>query len=1145
MDVLDVPSLIFIEYLCDDASHFYPLDLEMLRQRCERNFILELWGARISYSNFGDDDITDLISRLPLTQPDFEEKPPGSASSSERGLGKRKASDMSTSTESGSSQGPPAKVSKPNPLEDKDNPFIDVPEVPDDPRAPISFSPPMIMQHFMNSKKLPYGVQYEIARFISVDSREEALRLKYSNILTEQVTELASLVTNEAAVPATFKVIFKKKSEIDDEDEERWKRLFAKEHAAKDPWQELDREEAALLNDPYGGLGFKPTGESLEWHGGQVLFHGKLHDISPKNCKKEPKYKMTLEPAELGPSNMFARRFGSKHFFRLKLTKGVLNKSAEHLMTYLQKPLLLCSGVFRAFYAKDTNVFYVKTNERTDGTRVLVCEPPIQNVYSFLEFLEWHNPMKLNMKQTMAKYVSRFALGLSNSVPGLMLKRPNIHFIEDIISETGSNMTDGAGKINRWSLKQIRHRLDWEDRPTAIQTRIFGTKGLLIDDGKNADEFGFVQLTPSQRKIIFPEGGEIDPAHRIIDVLRASHMKTPCRLSVETIINLSENGVPKEAFVQLLRQSLEGMVLPLLDWESKDAMRKLWCNVRHLGGVMHARRAREEAGLARAKGYSERDADDNELEDEDGFSLSESAETQRSSAWWGDEVSGCPSSLEETVMCMIDSGFTPQECPVLRDKLQKFITGRVKEYIRSYRIDVPMSATGFLVPDTSGVLEPGEVFFKSSRRQFKNPDGTETDIYTGDVLLTRHPCKLPTDIQKWKSVDRPELRHHVDVIVFSTKGPRRAADYLSGGDYDGDKGIYIYQPELVNLFKNADERFSNPPKDIEKYFKPHNEQVVAFQERTAALPVEEQIRELQKFLLSTVRDTTIVGKYSNYHEMALYTLGYCHKETIRLAYMFCMTLDGIKTGMSVLPETEREDAKKYNKRAPRWKETEEERDRKTSNETNAKRPRELGRFIMDELHNKATTEGENWLVRIGNHFKSVASAKTDEALVEPYRKALEMCRRWATEEGNHRPSEDLKKLEEHVRKVYDDHRTEMSSPKKTSRSSPKKDKGSFTDQPIEVRQDKIRELSRRFADFPKPGELMMHDEEVARIRASYAYYYDCERRRGYDVPWSRFPFDVAMRELCAIKARAAGRYKVVDGGFYDHFNMKHPNKHHF
>jgi RNA-dependent RNA polymerase len=101
--------------------------------------------------------------------------------------------------------------------------------------------------------------------------------------------------------------------------------------------------------------------------------------------------------------------------------------------------------------------------------------------------------------------------------------------------------------------------------------------------------------------------------------------------------------------------------------------------------------------------------------------------------------------------------------------------------------------------DTAGILEPGEVFFKSSKRQFKTPEGMETDIFVGDVLVTRHPCKLPTDIQKvrtmnqssrcvlnyqqWKSIDKPGLYHLTDLIVFSTKGARRAADLLSGGAY--------------------------------------------------------------------------------------------------------------------------------------------------------------------------------------------------------------------------------------------------------------------------------------------------------------------------------------------------------------------------
>jgi RNA-dependent RNA polymerase len=64
----------------------------------------------------------------------------------------------------------------------------------------------------------------------------------------------------------------------------------------------------------------------------------------------------------------------------------------------------------------------------------------------------------------------------------------------------------------------------------------------------------------------------------------------------------------------------------------------------------------------------------------------------------------------------------------------------------------------------------------------------------------------------------------------------------------------------------------------------------------------------------------------------------------------------------------------------------------------------------------------------------------------------------------------------------------------------------------------------------------MQDEVIARVRASYAYKYD------YDNKWNgtSFPWDVAMRELGDIKARATGGHKTVIGDFYDHFNIKNP-----
>ena len=49
--------------------------------------------------------------------------------------------------------------------------------------------------------------------------------------------------------------------------------------------------------------------------------------------------------------------------------------------------------------------------------------------------------------------------------------------------------------------------------------------------------------------------------------------------------------------------------------------------------------------------------------------------------------------------------------------------------------------------DPMGVLEEGEIYIRSSERLL-GVDGLETNVIVGDVLVTRHPCKVPTDVQK-------------------------------------------------------------------------------------------------------------------------------------------------------------------------------------------------------------------------------------------------------------------------------------------------------------------------------------------------------------------------------------------------------------
>ncbi|KZP15882.1 hypothetical protein FIBSPDRAFT_1047826, partial [Athelia psychrophila] len=88
-------------------------------------------------------------------------------------------------------------------------------------------------------------------------------------------------------------------------------------------------------------------------------------------------------------------------------------------------------------------------------------------------------------------------------------------------------------------------------------------------------------------------------------------------------------------------------------------------------------------------------------------------------------------------------------------------------------------------------------FRSRARRGLTASDGIDTDMFLGDALLTRNP---PTDTRKVKAGYKPQLANYTDVIVCSVKGHRRLADWLAGGDYDGDKGSFFCDPTPVKPF---------------------------------------------------------------------------------------------------------------------------------------------------------------------------------------------------------------------------------------------------------------------------------------------------------------------------------------------------------
>jgi hypothetical protein len=167
-------------------------------------------------------------------------------------------------------------------------------------------------------------------------------------------------------------------------------------------------------------------------------------------------------------------------------------------------------------------------------------------------------------------------------------------------------------------------------------------------------------------------------------------MHSSVKISREFIINLSENGVSMGIFTELLCQSLKDRVSSLLDWDGQDTMPRLWAAVAREGNIMAARIARESAWTARACGVQLYDDHEDDSFDDDSPS--------QSIAWWGDDISGCPSSLEETVMAFLDTGFHPSSNPILAERLHIVAKKAVKSCISKSRLTVPMSCRALIVP---------------------------------------------------------------------------------------------------------------------------------------------------------------------------------------------------------------------------------------------------------------------------------------------------------------------------------------------------------------------------------------------------------------------------------------------------------------
>jgi hypothetical protein len=126
-----------------------------------------------------------------------------------------------------------------------------------------------------------------------------------------------------------------------------------------------------------------------------------------------------------------------------------------------------------------------------------------------------------------------------------------------------------------------------------------------------------------------------------------------------------------------------------------------------------------------------------------------------------------------------------------------------KREVQRCRILVPQSRLLFGVCDPRGILKPGECFVRVTLDEHNGSPRTLTNT---EVLVTRNPCLHPGDLRKLKAVNRPELCHLTDCIVFPVTGKRPAVDQMSGGDLDGDTCESIAPPSYKNIQSHFNQR---------------------------------------------------------------------------------------------------------------------------------------------------------------------------------------------------------------------------------------------------------------------------------------------------------------------------------------------------
>ncbi|KAJ5323313.1 RNA-directed RNA polymerase [Penicillium atrosanguineum] len=805
-------------------------------------------------------------------------------------------------------------------------------------------------------------------------------------------------------------------------------------------------------------------------------------------AKNEPGiFKLRLNPLKPERTCRFHRRFGSDRF--LTVTIPAAARPPEHLRLNDQPSVLrqsiaswltrndhYCLGrTWRAFFVEEVkSKKKVKAEPRfrveffaVDGADFLrrslaSLAPPNQaserhTPMSLSDLLEWHMPSAANHNQKSCMLFQRISLGLSKIWTSVVVPPTRVINLLDVRRPGQPVMNDGCALVSRNLARRICEQLGINgDIPSAFQGRIAGAKGLWMVDSERSKHGAFskdggdgiwIEISDSQLKIKphpVDWKGFVDEEKLTFEVVNWSKPLHPVDLNIQLLGILEFGGHVKEYVAKLTHDGV---------W----ALYHDFAHVLQTNDAVHCRNL-----LQKLRPSSE-----------DG-----PTKARRMEQW---NISDA-----EYIIRLTEAGFKPQSFRPLRRRLRKYLEYLLEQHVEELHIQVPLSTYAYCIADPYGVLQSDEVHFGLSTN-WRDPNNEFLDnMVTGrDVLVGRLPAHVPSDIQRRKAVWKNELRHFKDVIVFPTTGDVPLAHMLSGGDYDGDTPWICWDPTIVEAFHNSDLPDGDCP--------PQQYGLTEHSVPMAQLPTTADfLQSVFEFNLTM----SSLGKCTIEHEKVSYDESIDSPNAKELACLLSQLVDGRKGGVHL---SELAWQKYRNKISPKKRLPPAYRlplrKPKTSN-------------IVDYLKFEiAMSERDAILKQLNDTFpEDEGLDDRDEDLIRPWQGAI-------TAAGNSEPnnrdlSNALSKMEQCIKRIFDQWVNSFTNPNETETFSPKS-----------------REVISRLASFPPPeGSHWLiclwrnRPDEWQRLLGSYLYQHH---------PHSTLPFHAFGEALCQLKASSQSSRSII------------------